>query len=120
MKGEQKQRYEIRLLVRLPALPALNTNKGGAAKVGMEAHANFYKILKAKGWEANTRRWYQGRLLGPDGISPTGKFFLELKPLTQSGITKGKWQAKLYKKFTGMHGRVVYYDPLTGRLLWPF
>jgi hypothetical protein len=29
MKGEQELRYESRLLVRPPALPARNTNKGG-------------------------------------------------------------------------------------------
>ena len=34
MKGEQELRYESRLLVRPPALPARNTNKGGVFAFG--------------------------------------------------------------------------------------
>lgn len=89
-----------------------------ARSVGMQAHNNFSQILQAKGWHAN--RAFPGSRLRPDGVSADLRFFLELKPNTMSGILKGKWQAAKYKRDLGIHGRVIYYDPTTGAILWPF
>lgn len=92
-----------------------------ARRVGMQAHDNFYRIMKARNWATNTRQTYShggiNKILGPDAISPNGNFFLELKPATKWGKAKGIVQKKLYEKFTGMHGRVIYYDATTGNLL---
>lgn len=42
---------------------------------------------------------------------------LELKPATKWGKAKGIVQKKRYEKFTGTHGRVIYYDPTNGNIL---
>jgi RHS repeat-associated protein len=84
-------------------------------KAGMQAHDAFYKIMSSRGWAANKGiRGLNGRLQIPDALAPGNRFWLELKPNTWSGRLAGKLKAARYKKQLNIHGRVVYYDPLTG------
>jgi hypothetical protein len=83
-----------------------------AAQRGKQAHADFKKKVDTKkGWQSEPAlRGADGKIYKPDVITPSGKF-VELKPNTPRGRSRGRAQAKKYREQLGMEGKVVYYDP---------
>ncbi|MDR1244459.1 MAG: hypothetical protein LBJ98_00565 [Endomicrobium sp.] len=83
-----------------------------AAQRGKQAHKDFQKKINAKkGWQSEpTLLGADGKIYKPDAVTPSGTF-IELKPNTPRGRSRGRAQAKKYREQLGMNGKVVYYDP---------
>jgi hypothetical protein len=100
-----------------PKTPHSNGTSGnnGAAQYGKRVHAELEAKVEAKadqGWQAEpSLEGNDGNIYRPDAVSPSGNF-IELKPRTPRGISRGASQARKYQKaFPGVKVRVVYYTP---------
>ena len=90
-----------------------------AARGGRSAHDDFDDLASQKGWEVRPRIVdADGNVHIPDARDPKGRP-IEYKPATGSGHKSGRRQISRYKRVTGKNGRVIYYDPVTGKIL-PF
>jgi hypothetical protein len=101
----------------VPKKAHANSHSGNneAAQYGKEVHADFKAKVKAKeaeGWQAEPNlKDANGDVYKPDAVTPSGDF-VELKPRTSRGISRGRTQAAKYKKaFPNVKVRVVYYTP---------
>jgi RHS repeat-associated protein len=93
------------------------------AQRGREIHKQFEEEAKAKGWETERKKTKRvdpktNRNVYPDAIDECGRP-VELKPDTPSGRRRAKTQGEKYKRATGKDPVIIYYDPKTGRILYP-
>jgi hypothetical protein len=93
------------------------------AQGGREIHKQFEEEAKAKGWEIereDTRLKDRdtGRYIYPDAIDECGRP-VELKPDTPSGRRRARKQGEKYQRASGKDPVIIYYDPKTGRILYP-
>jgi len=93
------------------------------AQRGREIHKQFEEEAKAKGWDTKRKDTRlkdrdTGRYIYPDAIDECGRP-VELKPDTPSGRRRARKQGEKYQRASGKDPVIIYYDPKTGRILYP-